>query len=346
MIPRAFTLLETLLAAALGSIVVLVAAGLMWSISATDRRLEVRYRQLAEIRGVRLTMERAFGSLLMSEQPIPNPPREQTNTLRWDHLKSLRQRGSEEIPPDRLRLGVSGGGVAPGLDVPLQRLEIVLTDPPVPSPKAQAAADAMVNQLLSASTSRRSSRRTPESGDAKAGGDDRNRREGDARTPGQGEADRLAEQAAQEEDADFAVRATRGAFELRPGMGDEVDSSLELWWVPLPRVGTSPDEVDAMSVLDEPYRIAKELRSMRWRVFRERVWHNELAATWSEELPAYIEVDVVTTGGLTANWLFEVGYARGPELRRRSTPADHNAPAVPTDSSGKPQTPPPAGGGK
>lgn len=346
MSPRAFTLLETLLAAALGAIIVVVAAGLMWSIQSTDRRLEVRYRQLAEIRGVRLTMERTFGSLLMSEQPIPNPPREQTTTTRWDHLKSLRRQSSEEIPPDRLRLGIVPGGVAPGLDVPLQRLEVVLSDPPVPSPRAQAAADAMVEQLLSASTSRRTSGRSETPADPRPQGSGKESTEGDSRRQASGEAERLAEQALPDEEADFAVRASRGAFELRPSLTDATGQSLELWWVPLARVGSRPDELDAAPVLDVPYRIARELRTMRWRVFRERQWSGDLAATWAEELPAYIEIELETTAGLTAKWLFEVGYARGPELRRRTIPSDPNAPARPTDPPDAPQAPPRAGGGK
>lgn len=338
---RAFTLLETLLAAALGSILVLVAAGLMWSIQSTDRRLEVRYRQLAELRGVRLTMERTLSSLLMSEQPVPSPPREQSNVSRWDYLKSLRLRESEEILPDRFRLRPGDSGVMPGVGVPVQRLEVVLTDPPVPSPKAQAAADAMVAQLLSASTSRRMSKkkeRTPTGEAGKASGADR-RRVGDG----------AIEPEPTDEEADFAVRATRGAFEVRPGILREGEEpALELWWVPLPRVGSTFDEQETGGLLDDPYRLAKELRLIRWRVFREREWTEMLEATWAEELPAYIEMEIETTGGLKAKWLFEVGYARGPELRRRTPAPDPNAPATPVDESGRPgQTPrPPAGGGK
>jgi hypothetical protein len=39
----------------------------------------------------------------------------------------------------------------------------------------------------------------------------------------------------------------------------------------------------------------------------------ELSATGLQDLPAYVEMKVSTASGLTANWMFEVGWTNGPE---------------------------------
>lgn len=66
---RGFTLLETMLAAAMASMVVLACVGLMYSMERTDRMMAVRADQRSDLGRIRTVMERTFTSLLMSDEP-------------------------------------------------------------------------------------------------------------------------------------------------------------------------------------------------------------------------------------------------------------------------------------
>ena len=47
--------------------------------------------------------------------------------------------------------------------------------------------------------------------------------------------------------------------------------------------------------------------------FKERKRGGEIAASRFDELPAYMEMQVTTAGGLHQNWMFEVQWMNGPE---------------------------------
>jgi len=66
---RAFTLLETMLAAGIGSVVVLACVAIMYSMQRTDRMMESRAEERAALGRIRTVMERTFSSLLMSDEP-------------------------------------------------------------------------------------------------------------------------------------------------------------------------------------------------------------------------------------------------------------------------------------
>jgi hypothetical protein len=48
-------------------------------------------------------------------------------------------------------------------------------------------------------------------------------------------------------------------------------------------------------------------------VFHGREYHDEFAAEWADELPAYIELTMETADGLYAEWMFEIGWTSGGE---------------------------------
>ena len=71
---RGFTLLETMLAAAIGALVVLACLGMMFMMNRTDRALDARATEQAELERLRWVMERTFSRLLMSDEPhTPRP---------------------------------------------------------------------------------------------------------------------------------------------------------------------------------------------------------------------------------------------------------------------------------
>ena len=157
------------------------------------------------------------------------------------------------------------------------------------------------------------------------------------------------------------VRAVRGALELRPqaldakerrrfaDQGEDAPVAWEMWWVPLPpreSANSPPPTFDEVASAGEPYRVASNLRYVKWTVFHERQRKQAHSATWHGQMPAYIELAVETTAGLTANWMFELDWSRGPEVPPR--PA---VPAGPTQArpvneagGGTPQGGAPQGG--
>lgn len=66
---RAFTLLETMLAAAIAALVVFACLGIFFLMNRTDRAMEARANDQAQLERLRFVMERTFSSLLTSDEP-------------------------------------------------------------------------------------------------------------------------------------------------------------------------------------------------------------------------------------------------------------------------------------
>jgi prepilin-type N-terminal cleavage/methylation domain-containing protein len=326
-----FTLLELVLAMALGTVIVGVAWALMYSADRADRAIEENGIASAQLERARLATTRMAASVLMAPGSDPRKLAQPEST---DDKPSPRRRNRVGINPDdplptpriMLTTDLAAGGVmtpqrtgmdpallgermvssgAFGMGVVPQRLEIVLVDPPVPMTidKFEAA--------------RRVLRRNAE----------RNQRISDA-VEGSEDAEALAD-AAEQEDAepDVAVRAFRGVFQFRPeGYTDEEIARLErgeairprwkLEWQPLmPRGLYAQDSEPPEAVLDGPARvIATDLAYANWIFFHKGQRTTEFNGTWGGDLPAYLELELETVSGVQVNWMFEVGWAFGPEV--------------------------------
>lgn len=131
----------------------------------------------------------------------------------------------------------------------------------------------------------------------------------------------------------------RGAFEIRPMLTDEnIEAHKEgkpilyqLWWNPLPAAKdtskTSPlsttsteaatqpaDDPRTLQAWGEPVLLADNLVKCHWQFFSTGEKRSEHNAVWDRELPAYVEFEIQTKTGLYENWMFEVGWTKGPEL--------------------------------
>jgi prepilin-type N-terminal cleavage/methylation domain-containing protein len=66
------------------------------------------------------------------------------------------------------------------------------------------------------------------------------------------------------------------------------------------------------------------LRWLKWEVYRGKRFDIRTRATWQSELPAYVKVAFETVEGRRENWMFEVGWTKGPEpgseMNRNSLP--------------------------
>jgi len=328
---RAFTLLELILAMALGTVVVGVAWALMVSVDRADRAIETNSADAAQLERARMVASRMASSLLMAPGSDPRnlaPTGGEEDKSATRRRNRLGIRADDPLPTPRIILepDLEAGGVmspaysevdpalvrnrlvpsgAFGASVVPQRLEIVLVDPPVPVTidKFEAARRVLARNA------------------------DRNQRIANA-LEGSEDAEALAD--AQEQEAaepDVAVRAFRGVFQFRPEemtdeellrleRGEAVRQRWRLEWQPLMPRGLYPqDSQPTAAVVDGPPRvIARDFVYANWIFFHKGERTTEYLGTWGGDLPAYIEFELETVNGVQVNWMFEVGWAFGPEV--------------------------------
>ncbi len=271
---RAFTLLETVLAAVIGSLVVLSGYAVFASLNAADRSLARRADEQVQMAQLQRTMQRAFSSLLLAptpqttQQPAANaagaggvtagaasetqeepavPPRFILGPETDERISRLTQRA-------KFAAGGGGGKVAAP-----QRLEITLHKPPIVAPPSR-------------------------------------------RVPG------LTLVEASEAARQDTAGGVRGAFVLTPDEVSELSRSDDgrtgwtLWWQPM--VGGEDTA---------PVPVATGLVYCQWQVFKDREMHAELTAGIPSDLPAYVQLEVETLAGLYANYMFELAWVVGEE---------------------------------
>lgn len=288
---RSFTIIETVLAAALSSMVVLGCLGGFMAISRADRSLTARFHEANDLARIQRTMQRAFSTLLMAptspleeEEVEEQPPVEEA----VEEEESLE---AEVIPVPRIvleadndplllsllqssRFAAGGGGSS--IATP-QRLELVLSAVPIRPPATQST---VWTQAL-------------------VGVDD------------------LDEPISEDEEQYTGVR---GAFVLRPDDAESMQSIARevsnderigwtLWWQP----------IDTRS---EPARIASGLAACQFLLYRDREMTPELLAYSPEEMPTYIQLEIETLSGLYANYLFEVVWTVDQLEEEEQTAAD------------------------
>lgn len=143
--------------------------------------------------------------------------------------------------------------------------------------------------------------------------------------------------------------ALRGCFEIRPMLTPEAARlrsegkpvMYELWWRPMPAAvdtkkrptdnanptdpSANPEPEPSLTNLDprqvyawgEPVLLADNLVKCNWQLYSEGQRRRAHNAVWEKELPAYVEFEIQTRTGLYANWMFEIGWTKGPELGTR-----------------------------
>ncbi len=426
---RAFTMLEVTFAAALGCLVVLACVSVFYAMDRSDTLLERRATQANDLHNLRLVALRATTTLVMSSEQQPARDDPDNPDARLPRRNQRDPNAPLPVPrlllendPNARGLGMfsTGGGDFSAEASPIQRLELVLSDPPVPAEtndffvRAGLREGQTYTRRGADSPRASSSSRADKTGGAGSGGSgssggsgmgdgsgdtfgsksaraaartdrfsDRaaDRASGDTKGAGAGaggasaaktgrfsaanDPSVTAADGANADDEVAPVRAVRGALELRPqeftgketrramADGKELPQAWEMWWVPLPPRpnGSEPPSAGEIALFGKPYLVASNLRFVKWRLFDDRSWHSTAVATWEQQLPAYIELSAETTAGLSAKWLFEVDWARGPEVPPSAKTDDGVKKATPVDqpSGGTPRatpvTPPRGGGG-
>lgn len=370
------TLIELVLAVAIASLVLATALGVLTSISRSRDMLARRADETASLHRTRLVLQRAFSTMLVSS--ITTSMQQATAVAKpvdaaGSESPDLEQIAIADPPRIILELDPALSGVllkqqrpdGSILESAPQRLEMVLIDSPV--------AVAEVDPIAIAKAVKRDTKRMAPS--------DRERMLAGQGANQPLSADEAAIQEAAggseetvDDEEEESVRAIRGVFELRPQLvvtqatldraaqtGEPLPEAytisdkplFELWWVPLAARRTV-EEIREMTRLQrtieavaagEPQLIATDLTFMRVRMFDDRSKHLEWAATYQKDLPAYIEVDVETRSGIRGEWLFEVGWATGPETGKQAELARQRRVNVAQAEAGEPRTGAPAGPG-
>jgi hypothetical protein len=104
---RAFTLLETMLAAAIGALVVFACLGMFLLMNRTDRSMEARASDQAQLERLRFVMERTFSTLLMSDEPRTTHPGELSVATPVENLQAAMK---DAKPGDPKAPGGAAGG--------------------------------------------------------------------------------------------------------------------------------------------------------------------------------------------------------------------------------------------
>ncbi|MBL8876995.1 MAG: prepilin-type N-terminal cleavage/methylation domain-containing protein [Phycisphaerae bacterium] len=412
---RGFTLLEVVLATALGAMVILVCLALLRSMERLERPLAVRQQELADLHRARTVIQRAMSTLVMSDTTPPvNPNARRTvassSSTSEDANKSAFETTAEATqtkqqqqarPPSRLLLEADQSdelkamlqqvGMPADSAAAIQRMEVVVDTPPIaPAFRAELgdliASTYAQNKASSGQTSGNSGTSSGGSGTSgmsnasnpsaasmsgASGSSATSRSSGSAR--GTALRNRL-NNAAQSGAANGNRRSLslngnsanatksgslRGAFEIRPMLTDANLEArrdgkpllYELWWSPLPAAKdtskTSPlsanssgaanpalDDPRTLEAWGEPVLLADNLVKCRWQFFSSGEKRSAHSAVWDKELPAYVEFEIQTKTGLYENWMFEVGWTKGPELATTAT-----------ENAGGPDAANPTGGG-
>ncbi len=353
--PRAFTLLETLLATVIGGMVLAGSLSLFLAMSRAEQTMARASRAMEELAITQQVLRRACMSMVLAGRDSVAELVEQAEedgevtpeewaafprprlVLEFDRAQSINAMRQTAMLDGATLYDPAGYGMGP------QRLELVLPDKPVPESM----------RLFPAAWSTRPTDDVIEVFDPSG-----------------------VERPEQE-------NGVRGCFELRPdgarervmeGYGFVPATGLRpppqtpaarvpaqgwtLWWRPVygeeyqARQNQEPFDIDLRpQLLAEAVPLVRGIRRLRCTAFAaeentedptapaivER-WP-EYESTTVEDLPGYIEMEIETVSGTYSNWMFEMGWSLADE----STGADETAPAgeesEETDEDGQPPDP-------
>ena len=295
---RGFTLLELGLAALMASMLLVAALGLFVSLERTDRRFEKRFEQVSGLDRLQSTLWRTFATLAVTDETAP------------PGTPGIKAAGASAPPPptrspDASGESASSNTLSRATSVPAPRVRIA--DDPDPTVRS------MVNRSKALAGG--------------GGGEVLSPQLLEVVTAGQPVPDPNPE-SAQSAGVTFGAAAqgillNRGAIYLRqappkPDQSDPDEFSWEIIYTrlaPRDRIAEFGAALPSLRPIGEPIVLAEGIRYFNVRVFRERQWTRAMEATYFQHLPAYVQVEVETTTGLWAKWLFEVGWLLGPETQ-------------------------------
>lgn len=351
--PSGFTLLETVLASVIGAVVLSAAFAMFLSVSRTERSMARASRHIEELGLTQQVLRRSFMTMVLAS----------TETVR-DAVEGAEEDGevtpdeSAALPRPRLLLAfddapslgamrtnaaIEGVQLADpaGYGFGPQRLEVVLPDKPVPEsmrlmPAAWSTAPS--DDLIQAFDPSGVAVPVSEAG-----------LRGCFELRPDGARERVIE--------GYGLVVSRDL--LPPPLTPAARTSPEgwtLWWRPMygeefaARQAGRVYDIDLMpSLLAEAVPLVRGIEVLRWTAFAAEDDPNdpdapviverwpEYAASTVEDIPGYVEIELKTTSGTYANWMFELGWSLAEESSAdeasapddEAEPADGDAPPTP-----------------
>lgn len=304
---RAFTLIEVVLAMAIGSIVMITSLGLLATLDRTNTRLEVRHRQRMEMSRTRSVLQDAMTSLVIDDStPIEDDasPSVERPPKRLD-LQVSPSRGAQRLFRQARLAGVDLGDP--------QRFELVLSNPPPPG-----------GTLLA--------QRWLEQMDQEAPTRDVDVATLTVSTQG----DRPTYRGAFELWPDGVRPGGREAETAWP-----TTQGMTLWWRPV--IDVEDPVVRQREINRASVPLCSGLVACQWRVFSESQRKTVYDATWVTDLPSYVEFEANTNMNVHVNWMFEIVWTEGPESEVDVESADRADDETDRNAEGDVQT---GGGGR
>lgn len=367
---RAFTLIETLLAATLGSLVLLVVVGLVAVLDRTETGSVDRLARTNEMEQAQTVIRRSLGSLAMAGGSAPvstrsqqagragEPPPEVPGQVTFTPTPRLilAPMGTDPLLAAQTAVGVTttttgtdetvsvGAGELSLKGAGAQRLHIALTSLPlpeqafvVPGAVARSTRRALTGEVEDAEA--QAERETAQAGetpeetpteetDATEGEDDGSDSElvpifwgvFELTPPGPAPVDRLTGEQSDEDSREGwtlwwrqieppvnpSAAALIGAAALMDSESGQTPTTTS---VPAGAPGISAGLLVDPRMDPTAVPLIRGLEMCHWSVYRGRKLMPDYAATYSGELPAYVQLEIRTTSGVYANWMFEVGWA-------------------------------------
>ncbi len=313
---RGFTLIETMLAAALGSLVLVAILGITALVDRAESSSASRLERTAELERAQTVIRRALGSLAMAGGSAPvqqnrsnqaadgSASQDTTAGMTFTPTPRLVLASMETDPMAAAAMGDEISSVGGGA----QRLQFALTMLPLPEQAFLAP---------SATSSTRSS------SNGSDGGVTETVIEPQDEASTEGTPEEAAAVAEDDSTSSELVPIFWGTLELTPPDVFSTNPEKEgwtLWWRQIPEpanasaamfgIAASPVTQIADPRMD-PAAVAlvRGVSSCKWSVYRGRELMPAYAATYSGDLPAYMQLELRTTAGVYANWMFELGWA-------------------------------------
>lgn len=265
-----FSLIELMLATALAGLVIAGATSILGLVARAEQTLSTRHRQVTQMAGLHGALQDAFGSIVVSETSRPSG-NDDEDPREEISLQGVRDRESIEQILSRV-VDATGEPVRPRMILARDGRAFAGRGP-------GAAGSSPSGQFFELVVSR------PPGGYSLP-----------ERLQGE---DRAAVQNSR--------LSPRGVLELRADP-DRPETSI-LWWRPLQHDGTGFYETVAGDRDRQALKLLEGVEAMRWRVFADRERRETFVATWHPDLPAYIELELRTSTGLYANWMFEIDWS-------------------------------------
>lgn len=304
---RGFTLLEAMLASALAGLVAMGVLSVLYTAERVDRVSRRVLDRSAMVANTQRVQQQAFLNLLLADASVRDDVLqelgiEDSPTGEEQSFAGTDRRLESEDPTKRSRLILEedpyvsreGGGV---LGPAPQRLEVVLTRPPVPS-----------GLVSFYSTTETSSLENEETYTEPAGG-----LRGVFEVRRDGQRERFMEKLG------WVLMDPGHAMEMRRA-DDRLEEGWSLWWRPMSyeeveelASGQEPTDQVTASRLAQSVRLASGLSTVGWSIFADRQDKTEFRAIAAADVPGYAKLYLESERGLYAELMFEMGWKVGDD---------------------------------